>query len=59
MLALLANGGSSSSPSWTVSSAGYQANEDLVDVVSCVKVTADSNGGVTAKSTGGLPMVSI
>ncbi|EKM52807.1 glycoside hydrolase family 13 protein [Phanerochaete carnosa HHB-10118-sp] len=57
LLALLTNQGSSSSPQWTVSSAGYQPNEDLVDVVSCTKVTADSNGGVSATAQGGNPMV--
>lgn len=57
MLALLNNQGSSSSPQFTVSSAGYSANEDLVDVVSCTKVTADSNGGVTTTASGGNPIV--
>ena len=33
------------------------ANEDLVDVVSCTKITADSNGGVTATASGGNPMI--
>lgn len=57
MLALLSNQGSSSSPQWTVNSAGYQANEDLVDVVSCTKVTADSSGGVSTTASGGAPIV--
>ena len=34
MLALLTNEGASSSPQWSVSNAGYSANEALVDVVS-------------------------
>lgn len=57
MLALLSNGGSSTSPQWSVPNAGYSANEDLVDVLTCIKITADSNGGVTAKSTQGMPQV--
>ncbi|OCH88147.1 alpha-amylase [Obba rivulosa] len=57
LLALLSNGGNASSPSWSVPNAGYAANEPLVDVVSCASVTADSNGGVSASSQGGVPMV--
>ena len=57
MLALLTNEGASSSPQWTVASAGYSANEDLVDVVSCTKITADSSGGVSVTASGGNPMV--
>ncbi|GJE95538.1 glycoside hydrolase family 13 protein [Phanerochaete sordida] len=57
LLALLSNQGSSSSPQWSVASAGYKANEDLVDVVSCTKVTADSNGGVSTTAQSGKPVV--
>ena len=57
MLALLTNGGSSSTPSWTVSDAGYQANEELIDVLSCQKVTADGNGGVSVQGSSGSPQV--
>lgn len=57
MLALLTNEGASSSPQWIVGSAGYQPNEDLVDVVSCTKVTADSNGGISTSAQNGNPMV--
>ncbi|KAI0655767.1 glycoside hydrolase family 13 protein [Cubamyces menziesii] len=57
MLALLTNGGSSSTPSWTVPDAGYQANEELIDVLSCKMVTADANGGVNVQGSGGSPQV--
>ncbi|KAI0776563.1 glycoside hydrolase family 13 protein [Trametes elegans] len=57
LLALLTNGGSSSSPSWKVSDVGYQANEELIDVLSCNKVTADGNGAVTVQGSGGNPQV--
>lgn len=57
MLALLSNGGSSSTPKWTVSDAGFQANEELVDVLTCTKMNADSNGGVTVQGSGGSPQV--
>ncbi|EIW57027.1 glycoside hydrolase family 13 protein [Trametes versicolor FP-101664 SS1] len=59
MLALLSNGGSSSTPKWTVSDAGFQANEELVDVLTCTKMNADSNGGVTVQGSGGSPQVLI
>ncbi|KAI8992740.1 glycoside hydrolase family 13 protein [Trametes punicea] len=57
MLALLTNGGSSSSPSWTVPDAGYQGNEELVDVLTCNKLNADTNGGVSVQGSGGNPQV--
>lgn len=57
LLALLSNRGNLSSPEWTVASAGYQAGEKLVDVLSCTEVTADNNGGVTVEGTGGMPQV--
>ena len=57
MLALLTNGGSSSTPSWTVPDAGYQANEELIDVLSCKMVTADAKGGVNVQGSGGSPQV--
>ncbi len=58
MLALLSNKGSSSSPEWTVASAGFSPNEQLVDVLTCSSVTADSNGGITVQGSGGMPQVS-
>ena len=58
LLALFTNVGTNgSSTSWTVSDAGYAANEALVDVLSCATLTADSSGGVAATSSGGLPQV--
>ncbi|KAI0753794.1 glycoside hydrolase superfamily [Fomes fomentarius] len=57
LLALLTNGGSSSSPKWDVPEAGYKPNEELVDIISCSKVTADANGGVSATGSGGSPQV--
>ncbi|KAH9856074.1 glycoside hydrolase family 13 protein [Lenzites betulinus] len=57
MLALLTNGGNSSTPKWTVSDAGFQANEALVDILTCSTLNADSNGGVTVQGTGGNPQV--
>ncbi|KAI0365853.1 glycoside hydrolase family 13 protein [Pilatotrama ljubarskyi] len=57
MLTLLTNGGSSSSPSWSVVDAGFQANEELVDVLTCSKMNADGNGGVTVQGSGGNPQV--
>lgn len=57
MLTLLTNEGSTSTPQWSVPDAGFSANEELVDVLSCTKVTADANGGVTVKGSGGNPQV--
>lgn len=57
MLTLLSNGGSTSTPQWSVPNAGYSANEVLVDVLTCNTVTADSNGGVSVKGSSGLPQV--
>ena len=57
MLTLLTNGGSSSSPSWTITDAIYQPNEELVDILTCNKVNADSKGGVAVKGSGGNPQV--
>ena len=57
MLALLSNGGSSSTPSWDVPEAGYEPNEELVDVVSCTRISADSNGGVSVQGSDGNPQV--
>ena len=43
--------------SWSVPSAGYTANEALIDVLTCNTVTADGSGGVSAQSAGGMPQV--
>lgn len=60
MLALLSNGGSSSTPTWSISSAvsGYTPNQDLIDVLSCKTVKTDGNAGISTSSSGGAPMVS-
>ncbi|THH31734.1 hypothetical protein EUX98_g2466 [Antrodiella citrinella] len=57
VLALLANGGNSSTPQWTVPNAGFKANEVLMDIVACTTVTADGNGGVTVTGSGGMPLI--
>ncbi|OBZ74584.1 Alpha-amylase A type-1/2 [Grifola frondosa] len=57
MLALLTNGGNSSTPSWSIPAAGYQANEELVDILTCTKINADGNGGVSVQGTSGQPQV--
>ncbi|KAI0798144.1 glycoside hydrolase family 13 protein [Abortiporus biennis] len=57
MLTLLSNVGASGTPQWSVPNAGFQANEELIDVLTCTTLTADSNGGVTVKGSGGMPQV--
>jgi len=57
MLALLSNAGNTSTPSWNISDAGYDANQQLVDVLSCNSVQADGSGAVTVTSTNGDPVV--
>ena len=57
LLALLTNVGSSGSASWTVSEALFQPNENLVDVLTCDKVQATSQGGVSVQAVTGLPQV--
>jgi alpha-amylase len=61
MLALLTNNGSNSpaQPTWKVpgSVTGYKPGVLLVEVVGCYRVHADADGGVTAQSNAGAPMV--
>ena len=58
LLALLTNTGSNgSAASWEVPGAGFSANEALVEVLTCNTMTADGNGGISAKSNGGMPQV--
>ncbi|CAL1697820.1 unnamed protein product [Somion occarium] len=57
MLTLLTNEGSTSTPQWNVPNAGYSANQELIDVLTCTKVNADANGGVSIKGSGGNPQV--
>lgn len=57
MLAVLSNRGSSGSGSLTVNNAGYSANEELFDVISCTSTKADGSGNVAATITNGAPQV--
>ena len=58
MLALFTNVGNDSSRSvnWKVDAA-FRPNEQLVDVLTCAKVTADAQGGVNVPSANGMPQV--
>jgi alpha-amylase len=61
MLALLTNVGSSAKApaTWSVDAAstGYAPNTDLVDVLSCTKVTTDAKGAVSTTSKAGALIV--
>ena len=57
MLALLNNKAAQTDVQWTVGSTTYAPGTNLVDVVSCQQITADDNGGFTATSSKGDPMV--
>ncbi|TFK84800.1 glycoside hydrolase family 13 protein [Polyporus arcularius HHB13444] len=59
LLALLTNVGSwsSASTTWDFPDASYEANEVLVDVLSCSTVTADSSGGVLVHASCGAPQI--
>jgi alpha-amylase len=61
MLALLTNVGSSAKApaTWSLDAAstGYAPNTDLVDVLSCTKVTTDAKGAVSTTSKAGAPIV--
>jgi len=52
-------GSSSSSVTVTLSSSatGFEANQRLVDVMSCSTLTADSSGGISVTLNGGLPRI--
>jgi alpha-amylase len=58
MLALFTNVGSESSQgvTWRVDPV-FSPNEPLVDVLTCTKVMADAQGGVTVASQYGMPQV--
>jgi alpha-amylase len=58
ILALFTNVGSQSSRgvNWKVD-AVFHPNEQLVDVLTCAKVTADEHGGVNIPSAYGMPQV--
>jgi len=59
MLTLLTNIGSQGSKSvtWSVPTAGFSPNEQLVDVLTCNPVNADDKGGVNVVSLYGMPQV--
>jgi alpha-amylase len=58
ILALFTNIGSESSRgvNWKVDAA-FRPNEQLVDILTCTKVTADEHGGVNIPSAYGMPQV--
>ncbi|KAI0753795.1 glycoside hydrolase family 13 protein [Fomes fomentarius] len=58
MLALLTNTGyASDGPTWNVPDAGYAPHEELVDVLTCNTVYADTHGGVLVHGSHGLPQI--
>ncbi|KAH9912011.1 uncharacterized protein B0H18DRAFT_279204 [Fomitopsis serialis] len=59
LLALLANTGQSSSPSWSVPSTNYTKGEELIDVLSCVTTKVGSAGAVAWTGSSGMPAVRV
>jgi alpha-amylase len=57
LVALLTNEGGSSTPTWTVSNAGFSANEEVWDVLTCTKYTADGSGSLSVTGSSGKPQV--
>ena len=57
LLALLTNAGQSGAAAWSVPGAGYSAHQALTEVLSCAAVSADAQGGVSASTSSGQPMV--
>lgn len=59
MLGLFTNVGSQSSETavWKIEDSGYKPNEDLVDVLTCSKISADSAGAVYSESYYGMPQI--
>ncbi|KAI0689018.1 glycoside hydrolase family 13 protein [Cytidiella melzeri] len=57
IVALLSNKGSSSTPTWTVSNAGFSGNEEVWDVLTCTKYTTDSSGDLTVTGSSGKPQM--
>ncbi|KAL5520212.1 hypothetical protein ACEPAG_9425 [Sanghuangporus baumii] len=59
MLALISNGGNTSTPEWSVSASdtGYEPDMTLVDVLSCEVVVTGDDGTVSTRSKNGLPLV--
>ena len=57
MLALFTNVGATGSSSWNIVKSGYSGNVKLIDVLSCTVVTTNSDGGLAANTSNGLPQV--
>jgi len=57
MLALFTNVGAGGTASWNIAKLGYGGNTKLIDVLSCTVVSTNSEGGLTANTTNGLPQV--
>ena len=58
LTALLTNtGGSSSGVSWTAPNGSFDKNEALVDVLTCTRMQATADGGLTVQVKNGLPQV--
>jgi len=58
LLAPLTNVGNTAVLSWGVPNAYFAQNVPLVEVLSCASMAADANGGVTAQTASGEPMIS-
>jgi len=57
MLALFTNVGAGGAGSWNIAKSGYSGNTQLIDVLSCTTATTNSDGGLTANTTNGLPQI--
>jgi alpha-amylase len=58
LVTLLTNqGNSSSGSSWTLPNGSFKKNQDLVDVLTCNKLQANSKGGLNVQAIDGLPQV--
>jgi alpha-amylase len=60
LLSAFTNAGSQGSvDTFLLSGTGYAANEQLIDVLSCSKLSADSSGNVNLAFKGGNPQASL
>jgi alpha-amylase len=59
LLALLTNVDNASVSTWGLHNSGYSDNENLMEVLNCIKMQADGQGGVNANTGTGQPMVRI
>lgn len=55
MMLFISSEGSQAS-STSLASSGWSANTDLIDVLSCQKVTSDGSGNAAVNMSGGLPV---